>query len=117
MQDEKERLLKKVKYELYEFGPLTSIMCGEQGAKYPVQMKADGSFWYGDKQLPVEFFNDEHRRDVFRRLGKPVHIGKDGCAEFVINVPKVDHETAGNDDYETVKQWLRVPKQFLGASK
>jgi hypothetical protein len=61
--------------------------------------------------------NDAHRTESLKRLGTSARIGEDGCEEFQIDVP-VDDEQAGNeDDYKTVTQWLRVPKEFLGGSK
>ncbi len=106
---DKQKLMNAAMDELDGYGPLGPVMRGEQGYKYPVEMKADGSFWYGNAKLNIQFFDAAHRARTLKRLGKPAQVTSDGFAEFPITIFDEDE----NERMSTHHQYLRIPHTML----
>jgi hypothetical protein len=96
--------------EIMGCGTLEPVIRGDQGTEYPVEMKPDGTFWYGDKKLEVFFRNESDRKRCFANLiASRQYVLEGDIARFELRISVYSE----SDTQDLAIQSFFVPMKFL----
>jgi len=96
--------------EIMGCGALQPVIRGDQGTEYPVEMRSDGTFWYGDRELELFFRNESDRKRCFANLvASQQYVLEGDIARFELRISVYGE----SDTPDLAIQSFLVPMKFL----